>query len=116
MNQNPYSATTEGIPARKRSSFLFWFLLSAILLVGFNLFPLVVTWRAFHGDGMEQIGFPVPFIERGGFSYHQNVFWDALCADAVVLLLSSSAAGYWLRNGWRDALTRLKTANETGDD
>ena len=116
MNQNPYSATTERTFARKGSSFLFWFVMTAILMVGFNLFPLLATWRAFHSDGMEQIGFPVTFFKRGGFSYHHNFFWGGLCADAVVLLLCSSAAGYCLRNGWRDALIRLNTANETGDD
>lgn len=83
-----------------RTTLLLRFGLVVAIMVGLNFFRLWVTWRAWGTDGVEQIGFPFVFFERGGFSYHEKWHHELLAIDVAIGL----AAAYWMTYIFRDGL------------
>ncbi|MEZ6094819.1 MAG: hypothetical protein R3C03_11395 [Pirellulaceae bacterium] len=55
-------------------------------MIAINASRLWITRHAFQTDGMEQIGFPLVFFERGGFSYHENWYFEMLAFDVVIAI------------------------------
>lgn len=87
-----------------RLGYWFWFVAILVVMVLLNLARLCHTWKAFRLDGMEQIGFPLVFFERGGFAYHEALYPDHLAIDLTIAL----AAAYFGSHAIRDALRRRR--------
>ena len=74
-----------------------------------NTLRLGVTWHAFGTDGMEQIGFPFVFFERGGFAYHEQWYYHLFIADVFIALVVAYGFAHLLRDGWIAAFRRIQT-------
>jgi hypothetical protein len=74
-------------------------ILPVALLV--NIVTLLDTWRAYRLDGYEGIGWPVPFLERGGFSYEVHTSFLALILDLSFCLAVALLTGVLFRDGGR---------------
>lgn len=80
---------------------LYWayrFLAALLVMVALNLLTLARTWKAYHTDMTEQIGFPFVFFEHGGFSYHEVWHYELLLIDILIAL----AAAYGLANAFKE--------------
>lgn len=71
----------------------FWFAAALFAMVSLNLTRLACTWKAFGTDGMEQVGFPFGFFERGGYSYHANLYADRLILDVAIAIVVAYVCG-----------------------
>lgn len=97
------------LPASRRASRrrrfwrVLWLALPVALTV--NFVTLSDTFRAYGGDGYEGIGWPVPFLEHGGFAYEVRYSLAALAIDLVFCVGLAWATALALRDGGR----RLKT-------
>ena len=108
---NPYRSPTESgdspiVPKPK-----FW-QRSAVLLIGMvalNFARLLVTWHAYHGDGYEQIGFPLVVFERGGFSYSETIYWKRFVVNGLLAIIVAFWGAHVLRDGWYAAFRRIQT-------
>lgn len=77
-------------------------------MVALNLLRLAITWRAYRTDGMEQIGFPFAFFERGGLSYREDWHVHLLAADVAIALAFAIGFAHVLRDGWSTAFYRFQ--------
>lgn len=78
-------------------------------MIALNAYRLWDTWGAYKLDGMEQLGFPIAFWERGGFVPHQNFYFHFLAIDIAVAVASAYLFSYALRDGWSGTLHRIQT-------
>ncbi len=110
---NPYESPKQpnrfGTINAKRTTWLQRFALGLAIMVGLNLFRLWLTWRAWGTDGMEQIGFPFVFFERGGFSWHENWYYEMLAIDVGVAFVGAYAIAHAFRHGLIASFRRLRT-------
>ena len=95
--------------SNERKAWLGRFLLAALILVVANLVPLWLTWKAYGLDGVEQVGWPLPFFERGGFSYYEVFDLAALLFDLTVLVSMSWLFAHATHGGLRATWRRLRT-------
>lgn len=89
------------------------FVFVLLLMVGCNLIRWAITWRDFGTCGLEQIGFPAVFMQRGGFS---GAMWftfypNAFLSNCVVALLVAGASLLITRNTF-NGLTRWLLTKE----
>jgi hypothetical protein len=75
----------------------FFFVLGAMGVV--NLLPLLASWKAYRTDGMEIVGWPLTFRERGGFSYIEEFYLFNLLIDVAIAVAVSVVGARLLRNG-----------------
>ena len=85
------------------------FAVGLMIMVSMNVAHLAFTWRDFEYDGMEQIGFPFVFFERGGYAYHQNLYYDMLAIDISIAFVGAHVIAFAIRDGWKAAFRRLHT-------
>ena len=85
------------------------FAMGLAIMVGLNLFRLWLTWRAWETDGMERIGFPFVFFERGGFSWRENWNFEMLAIDIGVAFVGAYGIAHVFRHGVTAACRRLQT-------
>ena len=85
------------------------FLLGATLMIVVNLVPLYLTWKAWHTDGVETIGWPLSFYARGGFSYHVDDWPNRFVVDMVALLIAAKQFGDLTHGGFKATIHRLRT-------
>ncbi len=76
-----------------------WLILPVSLCLDFVI--LADTYRNYGMDGYEGVGWPAPFMERGGFSYHEHHSVPALTLDVAASLAIAVATGLALRDGGR---------------
>lgn len=110
---NPYESPRApnlcGSIDAKRTTWLQRFALGLAIMVGLNVFRLWLTWRAWGTDGMEQIGFPFVFFERGGYSWHENWYYEMLAIDVGVAFVGAYGFARVFRGGVIAAFRRLQT-------
>ena len=109
---NPYRSPTESgdrSPTMSESKFWQRFALLLIVMVALNFARLLVTWRAYGGDGYEQIGFPFVAFERGGFAYTETLYWRWFTVNGIVAIAVAYYGAHLLRDGWYAAFRRIQT-------
>jgi hypothetical protein len=85
------------------------FTLALALMIALNAARVWFTWRASQWDGMEQVGFPFVFFERGGFAYHENWYLEMLAIDVGIAFATAYGIAHVLRDGWLAAFRRMRT-------
>ena len=85
------------------------FIFGLAIMMTLNALRLAITWRAFRTNGMEQIGFPFVFFERGGFSYHSHWYYHLLAANVAIACALAMWFAHILRDGWTAAFHRIRT-------
>ncbi len=85
------------------------FALVLVIMIALNASRLWFTWRAFQLDGMEKVGFPFVFFERGGFSYHESWYYEMLAMDVGIAFVAAYVIAYVLRDGWGAAFRNIQT-------
>jgi hypothetical protein len=90
--------------------FSYWkrFLLALVAMGAVNLLPLMATWEAYGMDGMEVVGWPLTFHERGGFSYVEHFYPLNLLGDVAFAVAVSAVAAYALRSGPISLIRKLR--------
>lgn len=66
-----------------------------------NAIAFCDTFRAYVGDAYECLGWPIPFLERGGFAYEVRSNPTALAIDLISSLTIAAATALALRDGGR---------------
>lgn len=90
------------------------FLIAALILVGsLSLLRQLMTWRAFGTDGLEQIGWPWVFFERGGYSYGEFFYPQWLVADILVAVGLAYFAAIVSQRGIRRIIAAARTWGTT---
>lgn len=107
--ESPATAAHEQSLASQWRSWLARFALGLALMVALNVGRLALTWRAYRTCGMEQIGFPWVFFERGGVSYHAVWYVEHLALDLVIAIVVAGGLAHFLRDGWTALLQRMQT-------
>lgn len=101
---NPYQSSSQSPDASQsaipltRRSWIAALVLTLCVSVFLNFVPTMLTWRAYETCGMEQIGFPFVFFERGGFGYVENFNIECLITNAALALAISAAVAAIFRN------------------
>lgn len=91
-----------------RKSWLRRFAFGLVIMIALNAARLGMTWRTFGTDGMEQVGFPFVFFERGGFAYHENWYLEVLAINIGIAFAAAYGIAQVLRDGWRAAFRNLR--------
>lgn len=78
-------------------------------MIALNAYRLWDTWGAYKTDGMEQLGFPIVFWERGGFCAYENLYFHFLAIDIALAVAFAYLFSYALRDGWGGTLQRMQT-------
>ena len=82
-------------------------ILIGIGFLGATTFCILLNWHSFVNDqcaGLDcrsRLGFPLPFYERGGWAYAENIRWAELGADILFCLSIGSLTGWIIRFLWR---------------
>ncbi|MDB4637868.1 MAG: hypothetical protein P8M30_18715 [Planctomycetaceae bacterium] len=90
---------------------LYWayrFLAALLAMVGLNLLTLARTWKAYHTDMMEQIGFPFAFRERGGFSGVDAWHYEFLLIDILIALALAYGFAHAFKEGFVATFHKLR--------
>lgn len=95
--------TSRRATLRKRFWRIVWLALPVAACVNFVTF--FDTLRAYAGDGYEGIGWPIPFLERGGFAYEVRRSFAALAIDLASCIGIAVGTSLALRDGGRWAVT-----------
>ena len=107
--ESPKSPTDSDSPKEVRTTWARRFALGLVIMIALNASRLWFTWRAFQTDRMEQVGFPFVFFERGGFSYHENWYYEMLAMDIGIAFVAAYGAAHVLRDGWAAAFRRIQS-------
>ena len=70
------------------------FAVTTLLAAFANLLPYLQTRGAYKTDGLEIIGFPFTFRQRGGYYYVDDFRIGLLLADIVIALLFAFLVAY----------------------
>lgn len=73
-----------------------------------NAIPYGLSHGAYRTDGLEVAGWPLCFLERGGFVYYEHFDYLFLLIDMLVAMGLAMAAGISLRDGIGPFLTRAR--------
>jgi len=84
---------------RKRFWRVVWLALPVAVCV--NLVTFCDTYGAIGGDGYERIGWPITFLQHGGFSYEVRFSFIALTLDVASSISMAVATALALRDGGR---------------
>ena len=112
---NPYRSPVKHSSTPNADSTLkFWQRFSVLLLmmVACNFARLFLTWRAYSGDGYEQIGFPFVVYERGGLSYSETIYWHWVVVNGIVAITIAYFGAHFLRDSFRAAIRKIRTSGQ----
>ena len=73
-------------PVHNHSVSVKQFVLGVAVMIALNISRLALTWGAQRFDGMEQLGFPFVFFERGGFGGIRVWHLDMLAVDIALAI------------------------------
>jgi ABC-type enterochelin transport system permease subunit len=77
-------------------------------MVGLNLLTLARTWKAYHTDMFEQIGFPLVFRERGGFAGVDAWHYELLLIDILIALAVAYGFAHACKEGFVAMFHKLR--------
>jgi hypothetical protein len=88
----------------------FWIGLSVSFLVAIclNFLPYYFSYHAYECDGVEVMGWPFPFFERGGLSGFVHRSLVAFLVDMLVATVLALVIGIGFRNGTRPILIQAR--------
>jgi hypothetical protein len=78
-------------------------------MIVLNLLPFWATWGAHGTDGLERVGFPLSFLERGGISEQQAFYRAWLVTDLVIVLIAAKVFADVTHGGFKATIHRLRT-------
>lgn len=112
MSATPATCDENAQDQSQRNDTPFWWRFGLVLpmLLACNIVPLLLTWRAYQTDGMEQVGWPFTVYARGGFSYHEVFDPVALLCNLFVACLMAALLARTLPSAWWPRQFSLRTA------
>lgn len=88
---NRYRPPISEIAAEERTNWKGGLFSGLLVAVALNFVPTALSWNAHLTDGVEQVGFPFVFFERGGFNYREVFYPRLFWLDAGLNLTVVSA-------------------------